>query len=124
MKNRLLKAGLILHIIYYVLAILSLGNYEYSGEGIGAAFAFWIYAMLISIPCIIVYIIEAIKSIIKKRNFFNVLKLILVIGLVPMLWYIGGSAEILCSIVWNVYFAVIFAMQIKAFIDEIKNRQF
>lgn len=51
MKKALTVFGLILHIAYYIFAVLSLGDYEYKGYGVGKAFTFWLFAMIISLHC-------------------------------------------------------------------------
>ena len=111
MKKILLSIGFILHIIYYIFAILSLGDFEYSGYGIGQAFAFWIYAMIISIPVVIIYLIEGIKTFLICRNLFNFLKLIVVIILIPLFLFIGSSAGVVESVIWNLYFCIVFVIQ-------------
>lgn len=112
MKKILTIIGLLLHIIYYVFAILSLGDYEYSGYGHGTAFAYWVYAMAISILIIIIYIAESIISLINSQRTFNIIKLIVVIALVPLVYYVGGTADTVCSIIWNIYFTVVFILEI------------
>ena len=112
MRKVLLSVGLSIHIIYIVLAILSLGDYEYSGHGIGKAFAFWIYAMMIAMPVVGIYLVEGILSFVKHRNRVNFLKLVAVGILVPLHLYVGSSAGTVQFVVWNTYFLMIFAIQI------------
>jgi hypothetical protein len=71
--------GIILHAIYYILIIFSFGNYDYPGYGFGIGFVLWFFAVLISIPIIILYLIDGIVLLAKNRNLFNALKLILIV---------------------------------------------
>ncbi len=112
MKKVLTIIGLALHLIYYVFAILSLGDYEYIGYGVGKAFAFWIYAMLISLIVIGVYLADGIVSFVKRRRTFELLKLILIALSFPVCVCVGCSAGVANSIIWNIYFAIVFVMQI------------
>ncbi len=112
MRKVLTMVGLVLHIIYYIFAILSLGNYEYAGYGVGKAFAFWIYATIISLPCLSIYLIDAIKSILTNKKIFNILKLVIIVLAVPLWRTLGGSGNVVCLIIWNIYFAIVFFIQI------------
>ena len=112
MNKILTVVGLIFHIIYYMLAILSLGEYEYIGYGVGKAFRFWIYAMLISLIIITVYLTDGIIAFVKNRKLFNILKLIFIIVTVPFYIFVGCSTGIANSIIWNIYFAIVFIIQI------------
>lgn len=112
MKKILTIAGLILHIVYYVFALLSLGNYEYSGDGIGRAFAYWIYAMCVALLSIGIYYIDAFWSILLSRKPFQILKFIVILLAAPLCLLVGGSAGAANSMIWNVYFAFVFAVQV------------
>ena len=111
MKKTLLSIGMIFHIIYYIFAVLSLVDYDYMGYGVGKAFAFWIYAMIVSFPVIVFYLIEALRTFIKRKKIFNLLKLIAVIILVPLCIFVGCTSGVLESIIWNIYFFIIFVVQ-------------
>lgn len=112
MRKALLSIGITFHIIYFVFAILSLNDYDYAGYGVGKAFAFWIYAMLVSFLVIIIYLIEAIKTFAKSKKAFNAFKLIAIILLIPLCVFVGCSAGVVQSAIWNIYFFTIFVIQI------------
>ena len=107
MKKVFTITGLALHFIYYVFAILSLGNYNSN-----QAFEFWVFAMIISFPCLAVYLIDAIKSFSSNKNGFNIFKLLLVLLAVLMCLFIGCTLTVMCSIIWNTYFTILFLVQI------------
>ena len=104
--------GLAAHVLYYVLALLSLGDYEYSGHGMGRAFGYWILAMLVAVIVIAVYFSEAMYSVITHVCAFNVLKLLLVLAAVPLWVYIGCAVGVRNSIIWNTFFAILFGLEI------------
>lgn len=112
MKKVLLSIGLSIHIFYIVLAILSLGDYEYSGHGVGRAFAFWIYAMMVAMPIIGIYLAEGILSFVKCGKYLSLIKLIVVCILVPLYVFVGCSAGMVQSVIWNTYFFAVFVIQI------------
>ena len=112
MKKALTIFGLILHIAYYIFAVLSLGDYEYKGYGVGKAFTFWLFAMIISLHCIFIYLINAIVCIVMSRKMFNILKLTLILCAFPLCVFVGCAAGVANSIIWNIYFAIIFVIQI------------
>lgn len=112
MKKKLTIAGLILHIVYYIFAILSLGDYAYSGYGVGLKFAYWLYAMCFALFCIGIYYIDVFWSILLSRKPFQILKFIVILLAAPLCLLVGGSAGAANAIIWNVYFAFVFAVQV------------
>ena len=112
MKRILTVIGLTLHVIYYVFAVLSLGEYGYSGHGVGKAFAFWIYAMLTAIVVVVIYLIDGAITILKNRRRFFVIRQIVLALLVPLCLRVGCTAGAVYSAIWNSIFAAVFLMQI------------
>ncbi len=112
MKIALTISGLGLQVVYYILAVLSLCNYEYSGHGIGKAFAFWIYAMLTASLCVLIYCVEAVYTQQKDKSRFHTIKLVSVILAIPLLVFIGMTAAPVCSVIWNIYFIGLFLLEI------------
>ena len=102
--------GMTFHIIYFVFAVLSLGDYEYSGHGVGKAFAYWIYAIIFAFPTVAFYLVDAITTFIKRKRTFNIIKLVVMSLLIPAL-SIGTSAGVKQSIIWNTYFISVFVFQ-------------
>ena len=78
----------------------------------GKAFTFWLFAMIISLHCIFIYLINAIVCIVMSRKMFNILKLTLILCAFPLCVFVGCAAGVVNSIIWNIYFAIIFVIQI------------
>ncbi len=115
MKKVLLGIGLALHIIYYVHSILSLCYNDYR------AFDYWLKAMVIAMPVVAVYFIDAIKSLVNKTT-FNIIKLTTVIISIPLLLFVGCTLDTVCSIIWNSYFVILFLLEtISLFIKSVNN---
>lgn len=112
MKKLLTVCGLVWHVIYYVFSLLSLGKYEYIAQEVGRAFAYWIYAMITSLIVIGIYFFDGVFSFIRCSNVFNTIKLCLAVALIPLCVFVGCSAGVMNSIIWNSVFAVAFVMQI------------
>lgn len=116
MKKYIPLFGIGLHTVCFVFAVLSLGDYEYAGYGVGRAFAFWIYSMLIAVPCIAVYFVDAILSLKDKKSAIGIAKLIFLILAVLIFLFIGARAELLCFAIWNIFFMGLFIFEIISFI--------
>lgn len=106
------KLGIALHTLYYVLTVLSLFDYNYRGYGVGKAFLFWILAVIVSFPIVLLYLGDGIRDFIKCKNAFSIIKLVAVILLVPLSLLCGTSAGVVESVVWNVYFFAVFVIQL------------
>lgn len=117
MKKTLLPA-LITQAIYYIFFILSLFDYEYSGQGYGIAFVFWIASFLPAFLCILFHILGAILNITRGKAMFSIIYLVLAILALPLLIIIGTSASVFHSIVWNVYLGVLFFTSLFFFFDD------
>ena len=97
--------------------IVSIG-YEYSGEGLGLPFKVWINSILAAGLSMVFYVIDAVKSIIVaitairgEKRLFHFLLAVLLLGGIPMLYFVGGSPEILFSVLWNVYYLAMAALE-------------
>ncbi|MBO7519223.1 MAG: hypothetical protein J6T73_00450, partial [Clostridia bacterium] len=121
-KKTLVIIGLSFHIVYYIFAILSLGNYGYTGTGNSPNFQFWIYAMIISLPCVILYTIDAVKSLVKQRTPFIFARSFYIFSAIPLLVFIGATLGVTESIIWNIYFGVLFILElVSLFLKPIKK---
>ena len=98
--------GLLIHIVYYILSILSL---FYTGI---KSFDYWLHAIVLAIPITILYLFESIKAFKNNKNIFNTVKLIVIIISVPLFIFVGGTDATICSIIWNIYFFIIFVIEI------------
>ena len=117
MKKTLLPA-IIMQAVYYILSILSLFDYEYSGRGYGLAFVFWIASFLPAFFCILFHILGAILNITRGKAMFSIIYLVLAILALPLLVIIGTSASVIHSIVWNIYFGVLFFTSLCFFFND------
>ena len=123
MKKTWLVIALILHIVYYIIALFSLGDYEYV-RGLGMGFKLWIYAMLFVPVCLLVHLIQSADELLTRPRIFSVVKLVLVIIGFPLCFLVGMSASVLDLIIWNSYFTVLFVLQIfTLFIRKQKDSQ-
>lgn len=112
--KKLTVVGLLLQIVYYVLLVLSLGDYEYSGVGVGRAFAYWIYAIITAIPCVLCYLIPAVHRFqTDKSRHSRIMTAATVIGFLLLLT-IGSAGDTAMAIVWNIYFLALFVLEIRS----------
>ncbi|WP_407453269.1 hypothetical protein [Methanobrevibacter sp.] len=102
---------LVVHILYYILAILSLGDYEYT-EGHSTGFKIWIVAMLVAFFCIFLYFILSFYEIILYKDIFYIVNFILITVGIPLLFTVGFHLTVLSSVIWNSYFSIIFIFRI------------
>ncbi len=112
MKLPVILSGLALQILYDILAALSLGDYTYNGFGVGTAFALWTWAMLVASVCVLLYSVDAVLDWQTDKNKFHTAKLFAVLSAVPLLIFVGMTADPACQIVWNVFFAALFLFEI------------
>ena len=113
-KKSLLPA-LITQAIYYVLFILSMFDYGYSGEGYGPGFILWMISLLPAFLSICFHILGAILNITHTKKIFPIIYLILAILALPLLFTIGTEGSISESIIWNLYFGVLFLIPFFSF---------
>lgn len=115
MNRKLLGIGLLFHVIYYVFALLSLGDYEYVGYGVSRNFAFWIYAMVMAVPVVILYCIAALRKYLKHKTRGGAWMLAVIAVSVPLFVFVGAAAGVVQSIVWNAYFLILLILQVISF---------
>jgi len=115
--------GLIFHIIYYVFAILSLGDYEYAGHGMGQAFKFWIYSLLIALIVIVIYLPDGIMAFTENRKLFNTLKFTFIVVTVPLWIFVGCGTGVANLTIWNIYFTLVFVIQIVSLFVKNESKQ-
>lgn len=121
MKKSLLIISLVLHIVYYIVVVLSLGDYEYVG-GVGMAFKLWIYAMLFAPLCLLSHLVQSVVELLFHKNTVGVIKLVLIVIGFPLFFIFGMKSGVISSIIWNVYFLFIFIIQISSlFIRKHRN---
>lgn len=92
--------------------------------GLGLPFQLWIYSVLISIPSLVLYTIDAVFSFVNARfrenRWFNIFFGVFLLGGVPMLWFFGGSADYLLGSIWYVYY---FAMLVLEVVSIIRHKR-
>ena len=106
-NKKILLTSLITQAIYYAFLILSFFDYEYSGEGVGLAFGFWIYSCLIALINIPLHIWGAVRNISGNKKLAPIVYLILSILAIPLFIFIGASASIVCGVIWNIYYLIL-----------------
>lgn len=122
MRKTPLIIGLVLHIIYYIFALLSLCNYKFV-HGLGTGFKLWIYAIVLALVCLFVHLIQSADELLSYKSKFGITKLLLVIIGFLLYFFIGIKSGIWNSIIWNCYFTTIFVFQIfSLFIRKYDNK--
>ena len=106
-KKSLLPA-LITQAIYYVIFILSMFDYDYSGEGFGPAILAYIISFVPAFISILFHILGALLNISRDKKFVPLIYLILAILAIPLLITVGTSASTVDSIIWNAYYLILF----------------
>ncbi|MBO4216983.1 MAG: hypothetical protein J5940_03475 [Clostridia bacterium] len=113
--------GLVVHIVYFVLAIISLCCYYTQSPpaegGLPLAFRWWFWSTIVAAVCIFFYLIGAVSGIIAKRDTLEKIKLVIVVGAIPM-WGFGVGH----FVVWNVFFVILFAVELIPLIIEFKKK--
>ena len=83
--------------------------------GITNAFRFWVYSVMLSILGIMFYLADAvwlIRQVVNKiYPVFNTILVVMIIGCIPMVVYIGGGMGANIAI-WNGYYLVVFILEI------------
>lgn len=91
--------------------------------GVSRSFAFWVYAVIISTVSLVFYSVDAVFSIIKAVHKihprFNIVLAVLLIGAIPMMWFVGQKLGINIYIFYSYYFAI-FVLEIISVIKHIK----
>lgn len=108
MKKAITVTGLSFHFVYYILMILSIVTYE-DGD---ASFGFWVYAVISALIIAGIYLAESIVAVTKRRSVGIITKLVLVALLYPVCIIFGGAVDIASWVIWNVYFAAVFIIQV------------
>lgn len=98
-------------VIYYILAISSLRDYEYV-RGVGIGFKLWICAMLFALVSLLAHCTLIVDELLSHKSAFSVIKLILVIVGFPLYFLVGITSGVRNSIIWNVYFTIVFVFQL------------
>ena len=111
MKKALLISGLVLHIFYYAIVVLSLGDYGYLGHGVGKAFRLWIVSCVLAVLVIVVYLADAVFCIIKNKSTFGIIKLSAFVIALPVFFAFGVSGVTLSAVIWQVFFGALFVLQ-------------
>lgn len=114
MRKKLATMGLTLQGISMMLMVLSWGNYPYAGEGLGRSFRFWIFSLLLTIPCLAVYLVEAIWDIIQRCRMFCFVKLLTVILAAFLFYNVGTDAGIVNCIIWSGAFLLLFGLEMRS----------
>ena len=112
--------GVVVHIVYFVLAIISLCCYYTQSPpaegGLPLSFSWWFWSTMVAAACIFCYLIGAVSGFIAKRDTLEKIKLVIVVGAIPM-WGFGVGY----FVVWNVFFAILFAVELIPLIIEFKK---
>lgn len=129
---RLLKTisviiGMLLNLLSFalVIAALVLDSKEIPpSTGVSRSFGMWVYSVFTAIMSIYLYLIDLYTSFrhLRSRKILLILKILLVLGSIPMVILIGGRLGI-CILIWNIYFAVVFLIEIISFIQVIRDHK-
>ena len=113
--------GLITHIVYFVFAIVSLycsyTQAPWHEESLPPAFRWWFLSAVIAALCVFFYLIGAVSGSIAKRDTLDKIRLVIVVGAIPM-WIFGVGRYV----IWNVFFAILFAVELVLLIIELKKK--
>lgn len=119
--------GIILNLLSFALVIAAFlleSNEIPPPTGVRRSFAMWGYSILTAFMSIFLYIIDLFLSFrqLQSRKFLLIFKIILVFGAIPMVTLIGCRLGI-CILIWNIYFAVVFLIEIISFIQVIRDHK-
>lgn len=121
MSKNLTVIGLACHILYFVLTVLSLGDYEYQGYGPGKAFKYMILSAYVAIICVTLYLIGAMCALIRNRRIFNIIRLLAVIISIPVGYNCIGYGYT-PALIGNAYFLILFIIEIiSLFLKDMKS---
>ena len=91
--------------------------------GINKSFGLWIFSMIVALFSLLLYVIDAILSVIKAfmriHPRFNAVLAILLIAAIPMAILLGGSPGI-GNLIWNIYYVGIFILEIVSIVKHVK----
>ena len=92
-------------------------------KGVSRSFAFWVFAVIVSMISLLFYTIDAIYSVVKifmKINpICNIILSVILIGAIPMVIFVGGGLGINIYI-WFSYYLLMFVLEIVSIIKHIK----
>ena len=91
--------------------------------GVSRSFAFWVFAVIVSMISLLFYAVDVIYSVVKifvKINpIFNFILAVILIGAIPMVIFVGGGLGINIYI-WFSYYLLMFVLEIVSIIKHIK----
>ena len=91
--------------------------------GINKSFGLWIFSMIVALFSLLLYVVDAILSVIKAfmriHPRFNAALAILLIAAIPMAILLGGSPGI-GNLIWNIYYVGIFILEIVSIVKHVK----
>ena len=113
--------GMLLNLFSFALVIAALvleSNEIPPPTGVSRSFGMWVYSVLTAFMSIFLYLIDLYTSFwhLRSRKILLILKILLVLGSIPMVILIGGRLGI-CILIWNIYFAFVFLIEIISFIQ-------
>lgn len=85
--------------------------------GISLSFSMWVFSLLTAFVSIPFYFLDLnlFFGELESRKILLRIKVILVIGMIPMLFFIGSQLGIFI-LIWNIYYAVVFIVELLSFI--------
>lgn len=109
--------GIILNLLSFALVIAAYFaslNEVPVNYGISRSFALWIYSVIIAIFSLAFYVFDTvmrIKNVGKNLpRSLNTILTILVIGAIPMVYFVGGGLGI-NIVIWNAYYLALFIVE-------------
>lgn len=119
--------GMLLNLLSFALVIAAFvleSNEIPPPTGVRRSFAMWGYSILTAFMSIFLYIIDLFLSFwqLQSRKFLLIFKIILAFGAIPMVTLIGCRLGI-CILIWNIYFAFVFLIEIISFIQVIRDHK-
>ena len=92
--------------------------------GVSRSFAFWVYAVIMSMISLIFYLVDAVFSVIKAMKgihpLFNAILAVVLIGAIPMAIYVGGGLGIKIYIFFSYYLATL-VLEIVSVVKHVKK---
>ncbi len=114
----------VLSLLLAVASILPLSPDQVNAETFNQ-FELWIYSYMVAIPSILFYLIDGIfcfvRTFYKLDKIFNIILGIFILCMVPMVLFVGSWYP--GSIIWNIYYFLVFTLEIISIIRAIKQRK-
>ena len=105
--------GMAVSFVSFVLAIVALilSLTEPPSDGMGKAFAYWVFSFIVAVISLLFYMGDAgrclEKLFDKQAGVLDILLLVSIIGSIPMLLFVGDRYPL----PWNLYYMMVFVLE-------------